>query len=265
MIVGFRLCRGFTIVELVMVLVVLGILSLGAVRFLTDASNGFASTVSRGQLARELRQSLEDLSRGLREALPGSVRVDGSGRCLELVPVIQGGTYRQAPVGTAATQMRVVPLVVTPAPGSLRVAVGPLDAVYSLGSTGAISPPVTLGTADANNEVAVLFASAHTFPRESAAQRFFLVADPQSYCFVDGGLWRYSGYGWQPAQPGPGALPAALPDRELVVAAIDHTDSAFSVSASDLRRNALVKVQLTLAARGDRVAVEHRVRIRNLP
>ncbi|MEM1437190.1 MAG: prepilin-type N-terminal cleavage/methylation domain-containing protein, partial [Pseudomonadota bacterium] len=210
--------RGFTIVELVLVLVVLGILSLGAVRFLTDASNGFASTVTRSQLARDLRQSLEDLGRGLREALPGSVRIDATGRCLELVPVVQGGTYLQLPVGTPAAQMRVVPIG-TPVAGAPRVAVSPLDTVYTLGSTSVVSPPVTPGAVDAANELPLLFATAHAFPRESAAQRYYLVADPQSYCFVEGALWRYAGYGWQSAQPAVAALPSALPNRELVVPA----------------------------------------------
>lgn len=256
---------GFTIVELVMVLVVLGILSLGAVRFLTDASNGFATTVSRSQLARELRQSLEDLSRDLREALPGSVRVDATGRCLERVPVVQGGTYLQAPVGAAAGQMRVVPMTAPTLPAAPRVAISPLDTVYTLGSVSVVSPPITFGAVDAANELALLFAADHAFPRESGTQRFYLVAEPESYCFADAALWRYTGYGWQVTQPGVAALPAALPNRRLVVAAVEATASSFSVSAPDLTRNALVKVQLTVAARGDTVAVEHRVRIRNRP
>lgn len=256
---------GFTIVELVMVIVVLGILSLGAVRFLTDASNGFASTVSRSQLARDLRQSLEDLSRGLREALPGSVRVDATGRCLELIPVLQGGTYLQAPIGTPAGQMRVVPTAAVPGVLNPRAAISPLATVYTLGGTSVVSPPVTLGAVDAANELSLLFAVDHAFPQESATQRYYLVADPESYCFAGGALWRYSGYGWQASQPGVGVLPAGLPGRALVVPAVDEAASNFTVSSPDLSRNALVKVHLAVAASGDTVAVEHRVRIRNRP
>ncbi|NJN52657.1 MAG: prepilin-type N-terminal cleavage/methylation domain-containing protein [Gammaproteobacteria bacterium] len=47
--------RGFTLVELVVVVVVLGILSVGTVRFLNDASDGYAGTVSRTELSSAAR------------------------------------------------------------------------------------------------------------------------------------------------------------------------------------------------------------------
>ena len=72
---------GFSLVELVSVLIILAILAIGTTRFLTDSATGLASTVDRSELASDARLTVDRLGRAVRDALPRSVRV--SGPCLE--------------------------------------------------------------------------------------------------------------------------------------------------------------------------------------
>ena len=96
--------RGFTLIELVVVITVMGILSIGAVSFITDASDGYANTVRRTELGSTMRLAAERVTRELRNALPNSVRV--SGNCLEFIPVEGGSTYLNLPVSIASTHVR---------------------------------------------------------------------------------------------------------------------------------------------------------------
>jgi MSHA biogenesis protein MshO len=249
-------------VELITVIVILGILSVGTVSFIGDSSRGFASTVSRTQLGTEARFVVERLSRELRNALPGSLRV--SGGCLEFVPIVGASRYVTLPVTVAAASFRSVPVDPLPVPAGARVAVQPNGTAYALSSPGPISPAVTVSAADANNEVTVSFATPHRFASESATRRYFLVADPVSYCVAGGALYRYVDYGFVASQPGPAALPASLPGRSLMVEQV-ATAAPFTLNGATLTRNAVVDIDMALARDGDTVQIEHLVQVRNVP
>lgn len=253
---------GFTLVELVTVILILGILSLGTVSFIGDSSRGFASTVSRTQLGSEARYVIERLSRELRNALPGSLRV--SGACLEFVPVVGASRYVTLPLAAAAASFRSAPVDPLPVPPVVRVAVQPDGSAYALSIPGAVSPAVNLSAPDASNEITVSFATPHRFVSESAARRYFLVTEPVSYCVDGDGLYRYEGYGFVAAQPGPVSLPAALPGRSLVVERVVSA-APFTLSGATLTRNSVVELDLALARDGDSVRIEHLVQVRNVP
>lgn len=257
-----HLSRGFTLVELITVMVILGILSIGTVRFITDSSSGFASTISRTELAGDARFAVERLGRALRDALPGSVRVNGT--CLEFIPVVAGSTYVTLPVATPATEFRAVPVAPLPLPPGARVAVYPSGAVYQLSSIAIVSPTVSVSAPNADNEVTVTMAAAHRFPAESPSNRFFLVTEPVSYCVDGDALWRYQGYGFAAVQPTPAGLPAALPDRALITQSVS-SPAPFSVAAATLTRNAVVDIDLSFERGGDSVALQHLVQVRNVP
>lgn len=265
-----RLCcrrfraAGFTVVELVVVIIVLGILAVGTVTFISDSSRGFASTVSRTQLGTEARFVIERLSRELRSALPGSLRVTGG--CLELVPIVGASRYLTLPVATAAAAFRSVPVDPLPVPAGARVAVQPDGSAYALAVPGPVSPPLTLPlpAPDASNEVTVSFATLHRFSAESATGRYFLVTDPVSYCVDGGALYRYQDYGFHAAQPDPAALPSAVPGRSLMLQEVAGA-TPFTLNGGTLTRNAVVAVDLTLARSGDSVRIEHLVQVRNVP
>ncbi len=257
--------RGFTIIELVTVILVLSILALGTTRFLTDASNGYATTMNRADLASDARSAIARVEREVREALPNSARVSAGGECLEFIPIQGGSVYLSAPVGVAGNSLQAVPLDIAPITATSRVAIRPLGNPYNLTTVSAISPVISVNAPDVNNEVRIDFAASHRFPRESPEQRFYLVDAPVSYCISSGVLWRYTGYGYTAAQPGIVALPGSTPNRVMLAQSIGGSAPYFNVSGATLNRNAVVQLNLEFADAGDAVRISQLVHLRNLP
>jgi MSHA biogenesis protein MshO len=256
--------RGFTLIELVIVIVLIGILSVGSVQFIRQSSDGYASAVVRTELASGARIAVERLSREMRHALPNSVRVSGS--CIEFVETRAAGAYLEAPVGTAAASFLAGPLTgVTN--GTLRAAVFPdtPPAIYALASPGPISPIVAGFVADPSGQIEVQLDLPHAFAHESPQRRFFLVGEPVSFCVDGGHLWRYRDYGFHSVQPGPASLPGAPPQRALIGDGITAAGAPFRVSGATLTRNAVVVIELTFSRGGDALDVNHLVVLRNVP
>ena len=239
---------------------VLGILSVGTFMFLQNSSNGYAATLGRAQLSQEARLVIARITSELRTALPRSVRVSGS--CLEYVPTEAASNYVSLATTSAASVFESWPLDPLPGAGVLRVAVYPDSTLYELTNPGPVSPIVNIAAPDVNNRVTVSFASAHQFRNESPQQKYFVVSDPVSYCLSDSNLFRYQGYGFVATQPTVGALPSTLPGRALFA---EGVSGGFVVNAASLSRNAEVALDLTFSRRGELVAMNHLVQVRNVP
>ena len=254
-----RVNCGFTLVEMVVVIAVLGVLSLGSVYFISRSSEGYADVQDRQVVAQRARFTLERMARSVRNALPGSVRV--SAGCLEFVPLVAGSSYLDLPLATPAMTMRVVPPDAASLNG-MRVAVAGGGDVYTLATSSVISSPVTLTAPDAQGEVTVAFAGAHQFPAASAGSRLFWVDEPVSYCVDGGNLYRYSNYGFQVTQPTPASLPTTLPGRSLMATT---ASAVFNLSPATLQRNALVQLNLQLGVGDVAFDVAANVQVRNVP
>lgn len=219
---------GFTLIELITVIMLLSILSIGTVRFLNDSAEGFLTGSQRSELAADVRQSVQVLGHALREALPNSIRVSGGGDCVEFVPVINASDYVSAPIDFSGSTMRVVPFDAPVSGGAWRVALVPGSSLYALASPGPLSPLATAGTVDAANILPLNFSSAHEFTSASGLQRFFVVEQPVSFCLSGGVLYRYRNYGYQAVQPGVATLPTGLPNRDMLAGGISSASPVFA-------------------------------------
>lgn len=88
--------RGFTLVELTVVMVIVGIIGVSLAIFFKPTIDSYFDTVRRATLADIADTALRRMSRDIRSAVPNSIRWANSS-CLELLPTSTGGRYRMSP------------------------------------------------------------------------------------------------------------------------------------------------------------------------
>jgi MSHA biogenesis protein MshO len=90
-----RRVHGFTLVELVVVIMITGIMAASIAVFFVPAINAYFDTRRRAELTDIADTALRRMARDVRRAVPNSIRIPNA-QCFELVPTISGGLYRRA-------------------------------------------------------------------------------------------------------------------------------------------------------------------------
>ena len=263
-----RRAAGFSLIELIVVILILGILSAGTAIYIVRGMQAYTDTVRRDRLTAVARAATERVVRELRNALPNSIRLASNGgvECIEFVPVDSAGAYLEdlAPRGSI-TAFNAVPYLPPPT-GDRFVVIYPYATtpLYTAGNPGPVA-----GYDPASNATAgeVRLVSAHRFAHDSPRHRFFLTGGPVSFC-IDGAssrLDRYTGYGFTstPAAP-PHATPALVAEHLQLVdggAAV----TPFAWDPGSLIRAGVVTLDLRFMEEGEWVRLRQEVQIRNAP
>ena len=96
-------CAGFTLIEMVIAVLVLGILSVLLVFIVSGPMRASVETERRARLTDIAETALTSMTRELRLALPNSIRVATAPNLvvIEMLRTLDGGRYRSQPIGGA--------------------------------------------------------------------------------------------------------------------------------------------------------------------
>ncbi|MGL6428926.1 MULTISPECIES: PilW family protein [Aeromonas] len=252
--------RGFTLVELVMVILLLGVMATFSSQFIGIGTQIYGDASRREQLMSDARFALERLNRELRDAVPGSVRIEDEagkgadqGTCLRFWPIVTASRY----LGSVASaglniavpdalprekdQAIVYPLA-DPALGLEQGCIhgNCVAAVTSVGSPVSGALPLTVDG---------------TFAKESPGQRIYFARQQVRYCVTNATLTRVSAAIGADISLGTSALMA-----EHIRPASYYfyrEPAAFSQSEVGLR--------MELEQRGERVLFNHKLETLNVP
>lgn len=252
--------RGFTLVELVVVIVLLGITAVTFTTLITGSVQGYLDTANRQSGAAAARIALDRIGRELRQAMPQSVRVSGDQKCVQFLPIVTSFVYTTLTANSTNVQAIEPPEGYTPTAGTFYGAVYPINAgeLYSLNAMKSIAfggvnsglRTLTLGNA---------FVS--PYPRNGPGQRIYIVGLPVSYCITNNSTLVRSQDALSIAQPAAGALanPAMLTDR------INYASSSFENNASTWQNNSLIKIVLKLQSNtNETLTLDHEIWLRNV-
>ncbi len=257
---------GFTLVELVVVIVIVGILSALGGKLIVAPVSGYMDLVRRTRLVDQADLALRRMQRDIRSALPNSIRIGGGGTALEFINTTDGGRYRryQDSAGngdvldfSAADSSFDVLGSLSRAPGA-----GQFIVVYNVAAGGATGnayggdnrSPIGAASTVANIELGPAF----QFPLQSPYQRFFVVDEAVSYVCSGGQLIRYDNYGIPAAQSLTPAKAASLVSPNVAAC-------TFSYDPGTTERAGLVSLRLTLTEAGESVTLIQQVHVVNTP
>ena len=278
---------GFSLIELIVVIVISGILAAVIGSFIGGPIQGFFDSARRGRLVDAAQLALMRMGRDLRGALPNSVRV--SNGVLEVLLTLDGERYRVEPPGGAddlldftASDLKFstfAPLypptpLATPYSRTGSLAIYPLrqpdaDPYDATTNVMTASGTISVAASAANaNEYTVTMPAAHRFPLDSPTHRVFLVSGPVSWLCDGGSLVRYDGYTSQAVQPDSVATLSGLAGATRTVVAKDVQSCQFQYSSGSLQRNAVAVISVVLADASvptERVRLMRQVHVDNTP
>lgn len=277
---GFAKLHGFTLIELIMVIVLMGVVGGAVAVFMRGPIDAYMAGGRRAALTDVADTAMRRIARDLHRALPNSVR-NPSASCLEFIPTKTGGRYRADGAGalrfdTAVTSFNLLRNYATfggvALPADQVIAAGDLVVVYNLGITGAdayagdnYSAVQSIGTVS-GNETPINIASKR-FPLASGSNRFHVIPSNEtlvSYICSAGKLLRRTDTAAPAATTSCSATTGAI---STIATNVNCGASYFAYSGSDLERNALVTMVLSIqdSTGVETVNLQHEVHVDNTP
>jgi MSHA biogenesis protein MshO len=295
--------HGFTLVELVIVIVLSGILAGVVMRFITMPIDAYVDTSRRAGLVDIAQNATGQITRALQRALPNSIRTGCGGSCIEFLRVAAGGRYRAMPPGDALYFLE------TDLDSGLAETgfdiVGPFDAIgldddpddaaacvearadclviYNTGlaagdawnrdHVGGSWRPDNMATLTAVSSNAVAFNNTYfstgvdAFPASSPGQRFFIVDTPVTFLCANDALRRYDDYAITHRLEAPTAAQlSALSAPPTPVLMADRISACqFDYQPGTPTRNGLLTVRITVSESGESLTLLEQIHVANLP
>ncbi|OGT04188.1 MAG: hypothetical protein A3F73_08890 [Gallionellales bacterium RIFCSPLOWO2_12_FULL_59_22] len=290
--------RGFTLVEMIMVITITGIIGSMVAMFIRAPVQGYVDSARRAEMTDIADTALRRLGRDLRTAVPNSVRVPNP-TYIEFLPTKDGGRYRARPTGGAGG-------CAAAAGNTLGDALNfdDADSCFEIIGTGIAlfrgaddehSDQIIVGSTQSDGNLPYIATAAGVrrpytgatgtqtairiaqvqFPvfAELEGRRFEVVPGEQqavTYACLNldvdangdgtGTLTRFWSYGFNAAQAAPAAL--AAPSSAILA---DKVSACSFVYDPNNQRNSLVAATLTLTRGNESVRLYHEIHVNNIP
>lgn len=245
---------GFTLIELITVIVILSILATIGTGFVVRTTEAYQRTQSRALLVNTARQSLERFARQLRIALPSSVRLTNGGNCVEFMPIAAGGYYFNPAPDTANLAPLTNSIPASPVSidfGTPRfVTIGAMAPAEVYGSN-AVS---RAGYAGGN----ITLSETKRWERNSINKRYYLLDNPQAFCLVGTELRFYQGINVNDAN-------VNLLSAFDIIARNLSSPTPFTITAGNNNRNTAIEAAFVFTSGGESITHTQRVLVRNVP
>jgi len=292
-----RRAAGFTLIEMVMVIVLMGVVGSMVAVFMKTPIDSYFDSARRAAMADEADTTLRRMAREIRGALPNSLRQTDTS-CIEFIPVKVTARYRAENTGAGG-----LPLAF-PDVGNFdmlgrnanlsaeqRIALGDVVVIHNLGAPGGSDAYSTTngvqnwgtvtadGTLQENNtgadiaaptnnaavalkdqETRIPMTWTNTPPLESPSKRFFVVPGGEqmvSFVCSGGQLFRTASAARTAA--------ASCSTAGATVLASDVSACTFDYVAADLQRNGLLRINLGLTQSNETVTLYQEVHVNNSP
>jgi MSHA biogenesis protein MshO len=269
---------GFTLIEMVTVILILGIIVVGVSSFVIFGTRIFVESSAVDQVLSQSRFGIERMTRDIRRAVPNSMRVltatDGSYQCLELLPISTSTSYLNAPFfpQTAQNSLTAIKSVgsITAAQSVLIYPLTTAEIYHPLGTTA--KRFTVQSVAESGDQLTINLTQSVRFTEASPLKRLYLADNPLSYCFINTAnnieLRLYQDYGYQPNQPSPTMSPTVMGDGVLMAQNITNTlavNPAIILMPSTLITNAIVHLQPVFSVNGETFNYQYQVQVMNVP
>lgn len=284
---NFKHKRGFTLIELVMVLVVLAIVSVGITRFIRSSTQIFIDTSERERLLREGSFAVERINREISDAVPNSVRLTGNAgvHCLQFVPIKWSTFYLTIQLTPSSDRdMDIFEMqdidgnVFTPNINSDYALVYPTSAddVYSNTSnkrqliTACSDDGDGNCTTDDDADGVIQLTLNDAFSQASPAERMYIANSTVNYCVRNNAIYRHES-SISPAQTTFTSGGVLMAENLANVLSADpnsagaNNQNPFRVVDASLRRNAYTQTQFIFTRDGEYMTFTQEIHVPNVP
>ncbi|WP_224747021.1 prepilin-type N-terminal cleavage/methylation domain-containing protein [Pelovirga terrestris] len=248
-----RAPTGFTLIELVVVIVIVGILSALGGQFIVAPVRGYVDLSRRAKLVDQAEMALRRMQRDIRHALPNSIPAVNDALSLTMEVSIDGGRYRRYPGPGFNDTLKFnttddsFEMLGAPNNGILeRLAAGiPLDMVVYNTSPADTGNRQGVASIDPVAPHIVTLMSPWQFPQPSPQQRFYILErnDSSVTYTCDGSTLTRNG---------------DLVTRNVI-------DCKFTYNPGATQRAGLVTLKLTLEEAEEEITLLHQVHVVNAP
>ncbi|MCU7834415.1 MAG: type II secretion system GspH family protein [gamma proteobacterium symbiont of Taylorina sp.] len=261
--------NGFTLIELITVMIITGIISMMAVNMITLPMQSYSDMKQRAELVDIAEITLHRMARDIHHALPNSVRTkdtssNGKDDHLEILHTIDGGRYTTSGVDAYTTTTAIDKFTLQKELNiSNTDAIGSYVVVYNMGADSGAdayqSPAQNRAQITNLTNTLISFPPSIQFPFSSPQSRFMVVDKAITFGCIGSKLYLKQGYSIQ------AAIPTVSTSDNLLAQNITSCDFNYNPGSSTRPGLVTMEIEITDPDSSELIKLLHQVMVENQP